>query len=83
MPYGTPAGATPQPSLHGFISARSLRRRLTALALGVSFAAALVAPSVSIAAAAHTGVAPQSPGHTLLIAAGPTMWGCGGAPVDC
>jgi hypothetical protein len=82
VPKHTSAGATSQvPGLRERIS-RALRRHLIGIALGGSLVAALVAPSVSLAATPQVRIAPQTAAHSLLIADGPYVW-CGGVPIPC
>jgi hypothetical protein len=60
----------------------ALRRRLMGVALAVSLAATLAAPTISLVSAAQAQITPYAVGHTLL-ADGPNIWGCGGAPLPC
>ncbi|HEU5438087.1 MAG TPA: hypothetical protein VFU88_02260 [Ktedonobacterales bacterium] len=82
MPKNTPAIAASQAMGPASLVPFALRRRLMSMALAVSLAATLAAPSISLASSAQAQVTPFAAGHTLL-ADGPNIWGCAGTPTPC
>lgn len=82
MSKNTPAATASQAAGLVSLVPFALRRRLMGVALGVSLAATLAVPSISLASSAQAQVAPFAAGHALL-ADGPNIWGCGGAPTPC
>lgn len=82
MPKHTRADAPTQDSGLGAWVTHAVRRHLIGLVVGSSLAAALVAPTVSLAASSQVRIAPHMAGQSQLIADGPTIW-CGGIPLPC